>query len=580
MCGILGQLNTNGQPVRSEDVAAMLAAIRHRGPDDHGVRLDGALGFGHARLSIIDLSPAGHQPMSNEDGTVWIIFNGEIYNFAELRPDLERRGHRFRSHTDTEVILHLWEEHRERCLQFLRGMFAFALWDVKTRTLFVARDRVGKKPLKYFFDGTHFLFASEIKALLRHPLVRAEADLPALGAMLALNHVPAPATGFRGIAKLPAAHYALLQDGKLTIERYWSLDFRTKTSLAYPDAMAEVLRLLRDAVRLRLIADVPVGAFLSGGIDSSAVVALMSEVSSRVKTFSIGFPQAGYDERAPARLVAERFGTTHTEFEVVPSASEILPKLVAQYDEPYADSSALPTFYLAQLTRQHVTVALNGDGGDEAFGGYERYRYWHYLHRFIPNFYRRIEQRPYFSLDQWPDLLTREFVAQAAVPRRDGLRSLDDVFALSFQTFLPDDLLTKVDIATMAFGLEGRSPLLDHVLLEFAARLPAAWKISGWQTKAILKDSLAGLLPDAILRRPKRGFELPVDAWFRDELYAWAREILLDSRTRRRGILAPAGVERLLTEHRSGRRRHGQRIWTLLCLELWFRAFGDSPIPT
>lgn len=577
MCGIAGQINLSGEPVDRRLIEGMVTALRRRGPDDQGIHLAGPVGLGHARLSIIDRSPAGHQPMANEDGSVWIVMNGEIYNFAELRTRLVRQGHPFRSRTDTEVILHLWEEEGPGCLRHLRGMFAFALWDANRQLFFAARDRVGKKPFKYFFDGQHFVFASELKAFQGHPLIRFAPDFKAIRQMLGLNHVPAPRTGFLKIKKLLAGHWLIIERGKLRVERYWQLDFERQTDLSYDEAKAEVLRLLRESVRLRLVADVPVGAFLSGGIDSSTVVALMSEASARVRTFAIGFPEAGFDERPAARLVAQRFRTEHTEFEVRPDAAQVLPELVEQYEEPYADSSALPTYSLAQLTRQHVTVALNGDGGDEAFGGYRRYVYWRLLHWLIPNLYQRIAQFAYFSSPGFDWVFSDDFLADGLGERPGGpLRRLDDVFSLSFTTFLPDDLLTKVDLATMRFSLEGRSPFLDHHLLEFAAQLPVGWKLRGLTTKRILKDAVRGLLPAAILDRPKQGFELPVNQWFRDPLADWARSILLDDRTLRRGYFRSAGLERLLTEQRTGRARHGQRIWTLICLELWHRAFLDG----
>lgn len=576
MCGIIGQINTNKLLVDPKVIENMTRTIKHRGPDDNGIWCKANVGLGHVRLSIIDLSPRGHQPMSNEDESIWIVFNGEIYNFEDLRPALEKKGHTFRSNTDTEVIIHLYEEYKENCVTHLRGMFAFAIWDDREQKLFLARDRVGEKPLKYFFDGTRCIFASELKALLTHPEIPKKAHLPSLLSCLSLNHVPAPETGFENIQKLPAAHYAVLHNGTLKITKYWSLDFNKKTSIAYAEAQRETLKLLKESVRLRLIADVPVGAFLSGGLDSSAIVALMSELTPKVKTFSIGFPDEGFDERENARFIANHFKTEHTEFVVKPDAIHLLPKLVYQYEEPYSDSSALPSYYLAELTRKSVTVALTGDGGDEAFGGYKRYLYWNLLHRCKKNIYETIETYFYFDLKKYKKIFTKDFIENQKLTRVP-LKNLDDIFKLSFETFLPDDLLPKVDIATMAHSLETRPPFLDHVLLEFAASLPSHWKVKNFQTKKILKDALQSLLPRETLQKKKQGFELPVDRWFQGPLYTFANEILLDQKTVNRKYMNPRTLEQLLKDHKNGKKKHGQRIWTLICLELWHRTFIDNP---
>ncbi len=538
-------------------------ALKHRGPDDEGIYINPkrSVGLGHRRLSIIDLSPAGRQPMSNEDGSVWVIFNGEIYNFQELRGDLEKKGHKFKSRTDSEVLVHLWEEKKEMCVDDLVGMFAFAIWDEKEQKLFLARDRAGQKPLKYYFDGGVFVFASELKAILRILPEKPKIDEEAIAYFLAFNHVAAPETGFLGIKKLPAAHYAVLHNGRLEIKRYWELNFKKKAHLTYHEAKDELSKILREAVKSQLIADVPLGLFLSGGVDSAVIANLMKEQLPSFKTFTIGFPEAGFDERSLARTVAQIVGSEHIELEIKPDAVEMLPKLIYQYEEPYADSSALPTFYLAELSRKQATVALNGDGGDEAFGGYKRYYYWNWLHCLKKDIYYDIATRNYFG----------EFLRN-----KTKLKKLDDVFALSFNTFLPDDLLVKVDIATMAVGMEARSPFLDHRLLEFSASLPASWKVGLFSKKKILKDVFRGQIPNEIMRG-KRGFELPVDDWFRNNLYPWAREIILGSGFAQ-SYFKKSALEKLLDNHKNNRKNHGQRIWTLVCLELWRQTFIASKL--
>jgi len=375
MCGIGGKLYfDSARSVNPTLLDRMNAVLAHRGPDDGGVYHDGPIGLAHRRLSIIDLSPAGHQPMSNPSGTLWITFNGEIYNFLELRGELEHDGATFRSKTDTEVILALYERHGAECLRYLRGMFAFAIWDGQTRTLFLARDRLGKKPLYYYQDAKQFLFASEPKGILQDPEVPVEPDLEAIHHYLTYGYIPSPYSAFKGFRKIPPAHYLIIREGRVHLERYWQLRYHPKLQMTEAELREELLTRLREAVRLRMISDVPLGAFLSGGIDSSTVVALMSECSSGpVKTFSIGFEEERYNELPYARLVAERYGTDHHEFVVKPEAIKILPELVWHYNEPYADSSAIPTYYLSKMTREHVTVALNGDAGDENFAGYERY---------------------------------------------------------------------------------------------------------------------------------------------------------------------------------------------------------------
>jgi asparagine synthase (glutamine-hydrolysing) len=630
MCGIAGVLHTD--PARAADAALldrMNRVLAHRGPDDAGIHREGPLGLATRRLAIIDLSARARQPMSNEDGSLTITFNGEIYNFQALRADLQRKGHAFRSDSDTEAILHLYEDEGVACLDHLRGMFAFALWDAKRRVLFAARDRLGKKPLVYYHDATTFLFASEPKAILQDPGVRTGPDPEAIHHFLTYGYVPSPWSAFRGIRKLPPAHYLLVRDGRLSVHRYWSLSYAPKRTESEAALAEELLALLEEAVRLRLISDVPLGALLSGGIDSSAVVALMRRlVSGPIRTFSIGFDQPEYDELAYARQVAVRFETDHRERVVKPDAVAVLPRLVWHYNEPFADSSALPSLYLAEMAREAVTVALNGDGGDEAFVGYQRYlatvlagwqdRLPAWLRRALPRATRLLpaggpksaahgiqrfaaglaldRRRRYghwlsvFDGDAKRELYTREFAA--AVGSTDSLALLEAAYAASdapgfleatvhadVQLYLPDDLLVKMDIASMASSLEVRSPFLDHRVVEFAARLPARLKLRGLTQKYLVRQVMRTILPDPVLRRKKMGFGVPIDHWFRHELREMAYDLLLDARARQRGYLRPEVVRRYLDEHAQGRAHHHARLWSLLVLELWHRMFVDRPCP-
>lgn len=628
MCGICGTVNHEaGVPVDPALIRRMSAALAHRGPDGEGIHVEGNIGLGHRRLAIIDLSPAAAQPMPNEDETLWITFNGEIYNFHELRRELEARGHRFRSQADGEVILHLYEEDGTGCLRRLRGMFAFGLWDANRQRLFLARDRVGKKPLVYFQDTRRFLFASEPKAILQDPAVPIAPDPQAIHHYLTYGYVPSSLSAFRGIQRLLPAHYLLLESGKVSIERYWRLRYGSKLDLPQEEACEELLARLTEAVRLRLISDVPLGALLSGGIDSSAIVALMAAGSpSRVKTFSIGFEEASYDEREAAAIVADRFGTEHHAFVVRPDAAALLPALVWHYNEPFADSSAVPTYYLAQVTRPHVTVALSGDGGDEAFGGYERYAAHGLacradrvlgplrpalaalgaalppggdgrgIRRRAQRFLEALAAPPadryarwmvHFNAEQKAALCTPEFAA--ATGDTDSLALLREAFtatdaedpveaamAADVARYLPEDLLVKLDLATMAHSLEARCPFLDAEVVEFAARLPVRWKVWGTAKKVLLRRALRDLLPPEILGRPKQGFGVPIDVWFRGPLKDLAFDTLLSPRAADRGLFRPAAVRHLLEEHVSGRADRRYQLWNLLMLELWYRTFIDQ----
>jgi asparagine synthase (glutamine-hydrolysing) len=629
VCGIAGRLNFKSQrPVEAPVIGAMCDLLAHRGPDGSGVWTDGPVGLGHRRLAIIDLSEAGRQPMATPDGRLTITFNGEIYNFLELRERLEARGYVFRSHSDTEAILHAYREYGPECVTHLRGMFVFALWDRDERTLFIARDRVGKKPLSYRVDRDGIAFASEPKAFLAEEGFEAEADPRALLHYLTYQYVPAPQSAFRGVHKLKPAHTLLIRDGRIEERSYWQLKYQPKRKWTEQDAVAAVREKLEEATRIRLISDVPLGAFLSGGIDSGTIVALMSKVSAgRVRTFSIGFEEEEFNELPFARQVAERYGTEHHEFIVRPSALEILPKLVWHYNEPYADSSAIPTFYLAELTRRHVTVALNGDAGDENFAGYSRYlanvlasRYERFTPAPLQGLFRSAGSRlrrgassgtfrnrlgrftealgeapdrrylrwmVHFHPSQYQHLLSPDF--QAAVGDEDPSAPLMQTFAQStgsdlvermldadVQHYLPDDLLVKVDIATMAHSLEGRSPFLDHELMELVATMPSELKLHGTTKKHLLRKIAADLLPASVLERPKQGFGVPLERWFREELRDMATDLLLSPRSRQRGLFQMPFVEDLLRAHVSRERAGHYQIWNLLMLESWFRMFIDE----
>ncbi|MDI7258451.1 MAG: asparagine synthase (glutamine-hydrolyzing) [Thermodesulfobacteriota bacterium] len=634
MCGICGKLNYDAAwPVEEGLIRRMCSVLVHRGPDDEGVYTDGPIGLGHRRLSIIDLSPAGHQPMSNVDGTVWIVFNGEIYNFLDLRGDLEKKGYRFRSRSDTEVLLHLYEAEGVDCLQRLRGMFAFAIWDARKQLLFLARDRLGKKPVFYRAGPTCLIFASEIKAILEDPEVKREVDPVAIHHYLTYQYVPSPFCAFKGLSKLPPAHYLLCQDGKVEVNRYWKLSYLPKypvtTDRQRRQLEEELLVRFEEAVRLRLISDVPLGAFLSGGVDSSAVVAMMSRLMNQpVKTFSIGFDEASYNELPYARIVANRFKTDHTEFKVKPDAVEVLSKLVWYYNEPYADSSAIPTYYVSKLAREHVTVALNGDAGDENFAGYGRYaanefarRYDKILRTFNPRwvqsiisklpsgqnqnnfiwvlkrFSEELNKSPeirnlgwlcHFDNEKKGQLYTEDFKA-----RMNGIDSnelllekyqeaeaddfIDSTLYSDVMMYLPDDLLVKVDITSMANSLEARSPFLDHVFMEFVAKIPAELKLRGKKTKWILKQTLRNILPPEILDRKKMGFGVPIDHWLRNELKPMAYDLLLGQRSLERGYFKKDFIQKMLDEHCSAKWNWHYHIWNLLMLELWHRMFIDVP---
>jgi asparagine synthase (glutamine-hydrolysing) len=627
MCGIAGQARSDGSRPQTELLQRMCRAIEHRGPDSRGVHIEDGVGLGIQRLRIIDLL-SGDQPIFNEQHTVAVVLNGEIYNHLELRRDLERRGHRFSTRSDTEVIVHLYEERGIEFVDSLIGMFALAVWDVPKRQLVLARDRVGKKPLYYSARDGVLSFASELQSLLQDREVPRTVDYEALDTYLALGYVPSPRTAFRDVRKLPPAHRLVFRDGHSRIDAYWRLRYTPKRASGDERELREELReRLTTAVRRRLIADVPLGAFLSGGIDSAAVVATMAAESDKpVKTFSIGFDSEQVNELPQARIVAERFGTEHHELVVTPNAVELLPKIIRHHGEPFADATAIPTFYLSEMTRRHVTVALNGDGGDELFGGYPRYVANLASARLagLPVALRRGLARIGAAvpangrIDSWPNRIRRVAATLPLEPaeryfayvshlnglpsdelytdsfaqsvRGGGARAaivgaweaaladevLDQMLDTDVRTYLPDDLLTKVDIASMACSLEARSPLLDHELMEFAASLPPSMKIRGTEKKLIFRDALRGWVPTEILDAPKRGFHPPLADWLRGELGGFAREVLLDRVARDRGHLRPDRVAALIDRHTRGLEDNSQGIWRLMIYELWHRELVDG----
>lgn len=631
MCGICGIYDLRKEPrVDKNIIRHMNDTLIHRGPDDEGIFIDGRIGFGHRRLSIIDIG-TGHQPMANEDETVWIVFNGEIYNFLELRKELEPR-HSFKTKSDTEVIIHLYEQEGIRFLNRLRGMFALALWDKKKEELILARDRIGKKPLYYFWNNNQCIFASEIKAILAHPDVSVQYSPAAIHHYLTYQYIPAPLTAFEGVQKLLPASYSIIRrDGSLHSERWWHISFKNKLHCTEQEYALKIREKLEEATRLRMISDVPLGAFLSGGIDSSIIVGIMSGLSSKpVKTFSIGFDSKDYDETCYVRIVAERFKTEHHELSVKPDAVSLIPKLVWHYDEPYADVSAMPSFYLAQETRKYVTVALNGDGGDENFAGYDRYKAhmipYYYLYGKLPavikksllpflvqlipdslnrrNIWKRLKRFitaagltpqernfmlvAYFNPDELSELYTSVFASQVRdidvygylASTYSGSESddlLDQLQYADFMTYLPEDLTVKMDVASMAHGLETRSPFLDHQVVELAASIPSRYKISrSLISKYILKEAYRDMLPPEILTRKKMGFGVPICRWFRRDLYDYIAGILLSAKATKRGIIRTDRVKQLLEEHRNGKADHSDKLWVLLMLEMWFTIFIDK----
>lgn len=626
MCGIVGYMNLNGQKLAPDEnyLPAMCHSIHHRGPDDAGELVMGPVAMGMTRLSIIDLS-TGHQPICNEDGSIWIVFNGEIYNYQDLRKHVIGKGHNLKTNTDTEVIVHLYEEYGVDCLQHLEGMFAFALWDSNQERLLIARDRMGEKPLHYgVFDG-QLIFGSELKGILAHPRSRKELCTEALQKYLALEYVPAPLSIFDGIRKLLPAHYLLVQGGQLRSASYWTPRI-SKEKLSEQAAAEKLIELLSTSTKLRLIADVPVGVFLSGGIDSSSIAALASKVSpGKLKTFSIGFGDASFDESTHAEAVAKHLGTEHNLAWFSPHvARATLEELWDYLDEPLADASIVPTFFLSKMTREQVKVALAGEGGDELFGGYPTYQahklagVWRRVPkalrtnvlepaiRSLPvsmnnlsfdykakKFIESANRSPVDRHLNWMGslplseqvqlvksnvlTLTREEDILPDALRLHGGGSDDDVVSqimkVDMITYLPDDLLVKSDRSSMAASLEVRLPFLAYPLVEFALSQPSSYKVHGMTTKYLLKKAVAPLLPDSILKRPKKGFGIPVAKWLRQEFKPLVDELLSESFVKRQGIFEWTYIARLLDEHENERFDRRKQLWTLFMFQWWWRKF-------
>ena len=629
MCAICGMVKREKR-VEPEVIKKMARIMSYRGPDEEGYYFNGNIGLGHRRLKIIDLY-TGIQPMVNEDKTVYLICNGEIYNFKKLRENLEGKGHHFYSKSDNEVILHLYEEKGVDCVRYLRGMFAFAIWDGKEKLLFLARDRVGQKPLVYTQVDSDIVFASEIKSLLCCPGVSKEIDLTAVSDYLTYQAIPSPGTIFKKIRKLPPASYLIWKDGKIKIERYWDVDFTKKIRLGNEHEYQELLwEKLTEATKIRMISDVPLGAFLSGGIDSSSVVGIMSQFSTHpVKTFSIGFDEKDYSELEYAKVVAEHFGTEHHQFIVKPDIISILPKLIWHYNEPFADSSMVPTYYVAQQTRKYVTVALNGDGGDESLAGYPRYYQTKLLEKIygilrrcgmLNSPFNQLYKKLYKKFPQHIVSRTLEWLSEAkeygfsyAYARRltsfspekkaliysqfmkehseesSGFPAIDRIWEKTgnlnlvekmlysdFHLYLPEDLMVKIDIASMSNSLEGRSPFLDHKFIETIAGFPPELKLKNNISKYILKKKLKGFLPDEILSRRKMGFGVPIGEWFKKDLKDYIQGILLSDKSLKRPYFRAEGIKAIVEEHIFGKVNHSHRLWTLLCFELWHRIFIDG----
>jgi len=628
MCGIAGKLFFDKEKTVSAPLLKrMTDTIIHRGPDDEGHFVDGNFGFGMRRLSIIDLA-GGHQPIFNEDKSLAIIFNGEIYNYRELKKDLENRGHQFSTNSDTETILHCYEQYGMEFMHKLNGMFAIAIWDIKNRKLVLVRDRLGIKPLYYYCDNEKLLFGSEIKAIIEDETIERRVNIKALDLYLSYMYVPAPHSMFENIYKLPPAHYLICENGKTTVRRYWDLKFEPDLKRTENSFIEEFNWLLEDAVRLRLLSEVPLGAFLSGGVDSSAVVAMMAKVSShRVKTFSIGFEEGGYhDETKYAELVAKKFNTEHITFKVSSDMLKMLPMYVYHFDEPFADYAAFPTYVVSKLAREHVTVVLTGDGGDEVFAGYERYRNdaladaagkipsfirngllsplllllkkfcstdgraYQTLHgaqrkllmsglpmerRYIENFYK-------YSYAEKELLLADKTLIHADSSYneycsywkgRDEYDALSKRLYLDIMTVLPENMLTKVDRVSMAVSLEARVPLIDYRIVELSAKIPSRMKMNVMNMKRFLKHATAQYLPNEIVNRPKHGFSSPIDQWLRYDLKEMVRDTLSEASLKNAGFFYPGYVSSMIGIHLSGKANFGDRLFMLMVFQMWWARF-------
>jgi asparagine synthase (glutamine-hydrolysing) len=626
MCGICGYVNSDSnESIDKQLLRDMCQVIAHRGPDDEGFYSAEHVGLGMRRLSIIDLV-TGHQPVSNENGTIWLVFNGEIYNYMSLHADLEKKGHHFATKSDTEVIVHAYEEYGTYCAKMFNGMFAFALWDIPRQRLFIARDHLGIKPLYYWSGAGKFVFGSELKAVITHPSVPRDIDLVALDQFLTLEYIPTPRTIFQGIHKLAPGHHLIYEDGELSIAQFWDIPV-IDTPLDEASCAEHLEELIDDAVRMQLMSDVPLGAFLSGGIDSSTVVAAMSKSSNLpVKTFSIGFEDATYNELPYARAVATRYQTDHYEEILAPDIAETAQRLICHLDEPFGDFSIFPTFLVSEVSRRKVKVVLSGDGGDEIFGGYDTYvaqswdQYYSRLpttmrHRILPSLMARVPPRP---AKKGLINKAKRFIEGAALPpslqhtrwmmfmseadktelysaelglslngdssyavMENYFRSRSDLDALSQQqyvdikTYLVDDILTKVDRMSMAVSLEARVPLLDFRIVEFAVNLPARMKLDRGETKRILRRAMANRLPEVVLNKPKQGFSIPLKNWLRGPLKPMLTDLLSVERIRQRGYFKDTTVQEWVTEHLDGTANHSHRLWALMVLELWHQQILD-----
>ncbi len=621
MCGINGIVKFNGE-VSEKEVSLMNKKIEYRGPDDQGIFVDYNVGLGHLRLSILDLSPKGHQPMNYEHKgkKITVVFNGEIYNFQEIREELEKKGYKFNSTSDTEVLEAAYLEYGFDCVKKFNGMFAFVIYDKQKNILFGARDRFGKKPLKYYLDDKKFIFSSELKAILTQGVKR-EIDFEAINYYLTLQYVPVPKTGFKNIFKLPHASYFVLdlKTREMKTEKYWDLKYSPKLKLPEKELIKKIEQKLEESVKRRMIADVEVGAFLSGGIDSSAVVAFASKHKEQLKTFTIKFGEEDFDESVYAKKIAEKFNTDHREFLVTAdSMKDLIEDLIAQYEEPYADSSQLPTFILAQKTSKFVKVVLNGDGGDENFGGYDKYErhLWVPFFRIIP-FKKKITSilikaskrldsfllykgalffkmlrgsaiKRHLNFTHYLDVFYKEEFYKNKYKKKfkrshyqlfekfrnnEELKGLDKIMYLDFNAYVPDDLMVKVDIATMANGLESRSPILDYEFVELCAKIKRSQKIDIFgRRKKIFKKVLEKFLDDDVLYRKKKGFSIPAKHWFRNEMKEYVTDILLDEKGIVLEMMKKEKVQKLLESHMSGQ-DHAKKIWALMALNLWHRKY-------
>lgn len=620
MCGICGVFEYNKQNIiDAASLKKMCRVIEHRGPDDEGIYADSYIGLGMRRLSIIDLA-TGDQPIHNEDESIWIVFNGEIYNFLELKHELEKKGHCFYTACDTEVIVHLYEEMGENCVNRLNGMFAFALYDLKKEKLFLARDRLGIKPLHYMIFNGKILFGSEIKSILQYPDVHRELDLSALNDFLTFEWVPAPATIFKGIKKLLPGHILTVEGSEISLREYWDVNYN-ETAKSEEQIAQEILKILEKSVQLRMISDVPLGAFLSGGIDSSAIVALMSKLSDQpVKTFTIGFSEESYNEVEYARKIAEQFGTEHREKIIEPDAIDLMNKVIKNLDEPFADVSTLPTYLVSEFAREHVTVVLTGDGGDETFGGYDQYQANQMMNTYqkLPNFLikktipsvaKRLKPSPqkkgmknkikrfvdgasqpdrfehmrwmiYYTEDEKQTLFSSHVLknlnnidsygsVRTYFENNKGKDRLAKALYLDTKLYLVDDILTKVDRMSMANSLEARVPLLDHTFVEYVATIPSSMKINKKTRKYIFKKAMGKTLPSDILKRGKQGFSIPIKNWLRSELKDLMEDVLNKKRIKEEGYFNYDYIEKLKKGHLEGKYDHWHKIWALMCFEMW-----------